>query len=447
MDSVTSLYSFSHDDRPDPQRSESPTTPRAKGTDGYFEVNPLLASPSKSQEEAVTPKRSFVVISRLHHSPTSPQFAVGQAKGRFLSRSVPGRSIPLPEAKSCDAPFVAHLSTMQPNTDWTSVHGEQGSEWGEDEAQFEWLDAEHAPEAINGAGNRRNGTSPGKRLTRLKAAVKPTLGVGGGEGRKLRKPLVFPRRAPPPPPAQAEDHHPRPQIITQSAMPVSASTVPQPQFMRNGAGIPSSRSGHQLAPLPQRPILSPHWSEGSPPRSPTPTRSSRTSPQMVPLKCDDQSSLKPRNLSRNSQMSFQSIAYSFYDIKGEATLPSTPSTNETVFQGKYLKVSASSLDDQSDMQESDSSDSTPRSCVEDCLANRRTRSPEDLLHAGIEARGKGDLAKAAWHFMKAAEEGSATGRMYWGESDIAGSSHAKMRYPQVWHFAMGENFNQVWTWN
>jgi hypothetical protein len=42
------------------------------------------------------------------------------------------------------------------------------------------------------------------------------------------------------------------------------------------------------------------------------------------------------------------------------------------------------------------------------------KSPEEFVAAGIEARGKGDLAKSAWYFMRATEGGSLTGKMYYG---------------------------------
>jgi len=44
------------------------------------------------------------------------------------------------------------------------------------------------------------------------------------------------------------------------------------------------------------------------------------------------------------------------------------------------------------------------------------KSPEEFVAAGIEARGKSDLAKSAWYFMRATEGGSLTGKMYYGMS-------------------------------
>lgn len=136
---------------------------------------------------------------------------------------------------------------------------------------------------------------------------------------------------------------------------------------------------------------------------------------MIPLKGDEYhlSSPKPRNTARNSQISFQSMAYSFYDIEDDCSTPTTPKSQEIVFpNGKYMKVSVSSLERGKDSQTGlRTKESLTGSEVNAC---GKTRA--DLVNAGIEERGKGDLPKAAWYFMKAAEGGSVTGRMYWGES-------------------------------
>jgi len=141
---------------------------------------------------------------------------------------------------------------------------------------------------------------------------------------------------------------------------------------------------------------------------------------MIPLKGDDLHSSKPRNLARNSQMSFQSVAYSFYDLEGDN--PSTPTSPapaalEIAFpHGKYMKVSVSNLEREKENRERSMSDPTFRREAFSPGLGNKGRTEEELVYAGIEARGKGELPKAAWYFMKAAEGGSATGRMYWGKS-------------------------------
>jgi hypothetical protein len=49
-------------------------------------------------------------------------------------------------------------------------------------------------------------------------------------------------------------------------------------------------------------------------------------------------------------------------------------------------------------------------------------TPETFISKGIEARGKGDLPKSAWFFMKAAQGGSSTGRMCYGEQTTSSNS-------------------------
>jgi len=408
IDSLTSLSTFSHEDEPPPDRPETPTTPRARPAD----LGPPIQSPTNSRLASgnITPKRSFVVTSRQPVSPTSPR----SVQTHFQLRPVPGRSQLDTEPIPHDVPLPAQPVATNPNADWTSIHGEQGSDWGEDEAQFEWLDTSNAPEALNGTSNGWMTMSPSKRLLRLKAAVKPSLSVGHGEGKKLRKQLVFPRRAAPPPPV--EDPPPT-RSLSINKPPESPLRPRRPEI------ISQTVPGRHLAPPP----LTSRWSDGPSSHTPPPTDPGRLSPLMVPLEGDDSLSPKPKNLSRNSQMSFQSMAYSFYDIQGDADPPSTPTAHQIGFpHGKYLKVSVSSLEKE-EMRERSMSD--PQLRRGDISPDLRIhgRTAEGLVNAGIEARGKGDLPKAVWYFMKAAEGGSVTGRMYWGRSDFTSQDRADVR--------------------
>ena len=78
-------------------------------------------------------------------------------------------------------------------------------------------------------------------------------------------------------------------------------------------------------------------------------------------------------------------------------------------KGRYTRIPVSRLDsarsESRDRQPADSKKSPDLDML----------NPDILVAKGIEARGLGDLPKSAWLFMKAADAGSSTGRMYWGE--------------------------------
>lgn len=364
----------------------------------------------------MTPKRSFVVASRAAPAPTSPtnqyspvrlhqqaqplifELPKPQSRSRTLSNAEKPQHTPVP------------LSSL--DAELASIHGEQGSEWGEDEANFEWIDTGvDAPEALNGMTENATGVhlSPTKGLGKFKAVV-PGF---NHEGRKLRKQLVFARRAPPPPALDALGAGPS------SAPP---ARVPPPNIL-----VPSqSNNLHPPAfrPLPTRHSSDP-ISEASfhhpQPRRPVPLRPA--SPTMIPLKTSSSQNLTvKKDLSRNSQLSF---AYSFYDL--DPSNPSTPRattpSGEMMFpKGQYVKVSASSLGTEADREKSMSVPMSATTIVSrDGAETPRLsweRTAEDFVTAGIEARGKGDLPKSAYNFKQAAERGSVTGRMYWGELSL-----------------------------
>ncbi|ORY34279.1 hypothetical protein BCR39DRAFT_517414 [Naematelia encephala] len=457
IDSLASLGTVSGESVSDfGSRVESPTTPRATKThEEYFDLESPTTTPSKtSSSSQLTPKRSFRVASR---EPI-------KTRPRALSRPEPASRAPVP---------------IQPNhdlldSDLRSVHGEQGSEWGEDEANFEWLDTNDAPEAVNGHG--RDSLSPSKRLSKIKASVP---GLGTSEGRKLKKPLVFARRAPPPPsesgpstskaishPQNLQPRSPRTnnegsraQMINYIEGPRSPRTDTEgPRSARTGYqgprsprinynegfrsprtnlneefrteyndGLKSARTKHDEH-LPAPGLRPPSLRSSSDPmHAPVPRRnlslaarpaaqgSDRQAPiAFLPLK-DSTSSAMNR---RNSKMSMQSVAYSFYDLDPES--PSTPRagtpSGELLFpRGKYVKVPLSRLEhDARERTFSAPEPPRPTPKPQHSALIVGDRNADDLVSAGVEARGKGDLPKAAWYFMKAAEMGSATGRMYYG---------------------------------
>ena len=382
----------------------------------YF-AQQASAGPSSGPSHAapggpLTPKRSFVITSRQ----ASPAVIVPESKGG----TYPYHRSPV------KAPAHLHRDGPEPHQreeairpdDLESVHGEQGSDWGEDEQNFEWLDTDTA-EAQNGDG-RRLRSSPSKKLG---AKVKAAVATAGEGSKKLRKPLVFPRRAAPPPPKD-----------TAPAPPTHSPRV-------QDGSLPGS--GHVAYPAPARrdrsadtrPSIPRGWTEGSVSASSSTETLNTTSrnhrqqppaplmvPTMVPMRSEDgpssSSATMDRAGSKGSHLSMQSAAYSFYDLDSPG--PSTPRATtptasrrtqvEQVFpQGKYHKIPVSRLD--REREERERSISEPNRSVSDI----ENMPPEVLVAKGIEARGLGDLPKSAWLFMKAAEGGSATGRMYWGE--------------------------------
>ncbi|WVQ80348.1 hypothetical protein IAT38_002453 [Cryptococcus sp. DSM 104549] len=413
---------------------------------------------------ALTPKRSFTVSSRpvaAQPPPVAQQPSRGQAKPQFSSPPfqlgpVPPRRNPRPslDTHTRDAPAALHPEETAVEADWASVHGEQGSDWGDDESNYEWLDTDGAPQAVNGVEGKGGagrgvpgvrGLSPSKRLSKLKAAM------GGGDGpKKLRKPLVIPKRAPPPPPpvsssAPVSMYREGSSGSSKGAMPPSSPTKGMGMSgmwrmtkqashptMKEGAGAGPQRAGTVRE---GRPNLASRWTD-RPGRSSSPQGDSTApaqpvllhppppgrrapSPLMVPLKGDSPTSAPSPlngNGTRQSHMSFQS-GYSFYDLDGGSS-PSTPRADgaegsELAFpKGKYTKVSSSVLDRERELRERAVSE--PGRSPRTPTMSISGRSAEDLVHMGIEARGKGDLPKSAYYFMKAAEAGSSTGRMYWG---------------------------------
>jgi len=138
---------------------------------------------------------------------------------------------------------------------------------------------------------------------------------------------------------------------------------------------------------------------------------------MVPLKGDSATPTK-RNLLRNSQMSFQSVAYSLYDLDGlegdlASPLPGQGIENDLALQGRYTNIKASALE--SDMDKRTRKISERSTGSGSTIGANNVKTPEEFVAAGIEARGKGDLAKSAWYFMRATELGSLTGKMYYGK--------------------------------
>ena len=395
-------------------------------------------------------------------------------------RPVPGRSrhghghahahAPSNEAGPSSPRRTSHDVQLQSTPpvvyDITSMHGEQGYDWGEDESNFEWVDTDNAPEAANGDGKGHK-TSPSKKLGKIKAAM--SAGPGAhipfemrNESKKLKKQLVFPRRAPPPPPPGIAPHPNSPRSQSFSFSPAishpttlkpqvglfSNLTVPDPRrpsFTRRAESERPPSGPNDLLRTTSTPVPSPDPSQASPAIPSQPELPTRPGPSplmptlMVPIKETDGSNAgsSKDDAQRYSQMSFQSAAYSFYDL--ESPGPSTPGAvtptqarfdqtqqveagpsgdigpRASVFPyGTYRKVSVSQLEREKETRDRDMSLPETRSPHFD--ADEEDHPPEFFIAKGIEARAKGNLPRSAWYFMKAAEKGSPTGRMYWGMS-------------------------------
>ena len=391
---------------------EEVNTPRAERfqqSQDYF-TNP----PSPTQS---TPQKGFKVTSRQVTNEPSTESIASAYKATML------------QTRPAPPPQIAETVSMD---DLESLHGEQGSEWGEDEAEFEWLDSD-APEAFNGVQEDKH-TSPTKKLG---GKIKQVVGRSNSlrqstsnEPRKLRKNLVFPRRAPPPPPVDVEPAPPPPHLSPNPAISPNPSISPNPQsrpFPSRHEDSVFSTSRNPRPPAPSR-----GWTETSAKtfngnnlfiptnrenrHQPTPR------PVMVPMKTEPLSSSMAKSGSQSiSHMSMQSAAYSFYDLDSPG--PSTPRAatptggsvqrfDTEVPSGRYAKVSVSRLEREA--RERSLSDPHGRSSSRQSVEEEPV-SPEGLLAKGIEERGKGDYPKSAWYFMRAAESGSATGRMYWGK--------------------------------
>ncbi|ODN76075.1 hypothetical protein L202_06016 [Cryptococcus amylolentus CBS 6039] len=436
----------------DEEEEEAPATPKAStsGQQGYFEGG--RATPTSSNATSASkmpsawsnntiattattvpikpplaPKRSFNVSSR----PSSPTIESTQKTAPFVLGPVPPRrtqSQVRADALAKDAPAPHRPEETEVGEDWASIHGEQGSDWGDDESQFEWLDTDGAPQATNGIDGRGGvrGLSPSKRLSKLRTAMSKSEYSESGRSGKLKKPLVLPKRAPPPPPPTA------PAPLRE---PLNARLPPSPTkggWKMTKQNSQPSMHGRQVEGLPNRsdtlrdearPGVNARWTErpgtsGSPQTSNFPAQQHPMPPLMapmkVPLKDDGPSTSLGTSSGRQSHHSYQS-GYSFYDLDGGETesSPSTPkagSDSDLVFpKGKYVKVPTSALEvrERTVSKPAARTPTTPAASI-------TGRSADELVHMGIEARGKGDLPKSAYYFMKAAEAGSPTGRMYWG---------------------------------
>lgn len=435
IDSLASECTVTGQQNDDKDEVESPVTPKAISSgDSHLSLGNSTPTNSQSSSKwtssstrddkqmradhksmaSILPIRSLSLSS---HPSTTLSIPSGTSSTHFkLGHVSPRRtkSQSKAEALTREAPVPLHPKETEVNSDCISVHGEEGSEWGKDESQFEWLDTHGVPQAINGidGGGDTKTSGPSRRLSKLRATMSRQQG-DGGQG-KLKKPVVIPKRAPPPPPNSA----PAPPIVRRSSRKIPRTPPVQDIRKMNRQASESS--------IPLRPAHPPYRQRSDTdiifqtnPTSSQISSSSYLAPRMVPLKNETSSSasLDLPSVGRFSQMSFQS-GYSFYDLDGDSTPSASRAESDFAFpRGKYMKVSASALEREKEMRNRVVSEpivKTPSAPI-----SVTDRSANELVCMGIEARGKGELSKSAYYFMKAAEAGNSTGRIYWGRLTVS----------------------------
>lgn len=448
------------DDRP-----TSPSTPRAKRTASGDTLRGSPGSPTHTR--STTPTRQ----GPSHNMPYAHAGAIRSAltDSSFALKGVPsvrnGRSHSAssdevqPSAAAAMAAVVAtnrsasvpvrpqeatqpHLVGQSSHIadDAASVHGEQGSDWGDDENGFEWLDAD-APESSNGDAKRYASSSNANgRTSRLRVAINQPTGSGSlspvpSEGSKesdespttpvatapgssflrtpqlaqnntsqaslnssstkKKRPIVIPRRAAPPPPPGAPE---------KLDIPLTRSRSP-----RSPRGIPTS-AGPPVQPRPRA-----STPEEVPPvvvtgASPSPVRGESSSPIGLG---------RPNGRPEARQPNLVSV----YEL-GDAS-----SSSDTLRGGRYTKVplpaeaplrgkkmgSPVSMSDMASEHRRREPRRHASSAMLSSRSSKRGSSEEDLdlVSQAKRHRDKGDLPKAAWLFMKAAEQGSATGLIHY----------------------------------
>ncbi|KIR30098.1 hypothetical protein I309_00966 [Cryptococcus deuterogattii LA55] len=430
IDSLASECTVTGQQNDEENGMESPVTPKAvpvgnaqpsldNSTPTEIQSSKLTSSSTSDGKQTVRtdpkPTTSVLPIRSLSlssHPSITPSSARGISPTPFKLGPVPPRrtkSQSKAEALTREAPEPLHPKETEVNTDWASVHGEEGSEWGKDESQFEWLDTRGIPQAINGIedGGGTKVLGPSRRLSKLKATMSRQQ-ADGVQG-KLKKPIIIPKRAPPPPPNSA----PAPPIVRRSSRKIPRTPPIQDIRRMNRQASDSS--------IPLRPAHPPYrqWSDTgissqSNPTSPQIPSSAYLTPRMVPVKNDTppSASLGLSSVGRFSHMSSQS-GYSFYDLEGDSSPSTSKAESDFAFpRGKYTKISTSALEEKKERRK--------RVMPEPIIKTPGTpvsvigRTASDLVCMGIEARGKGELPKSAYYFMKAAEAGNSTGRIYWG---------------------------------
>lgn len=390
----------------------TPSTPRARRTVTSTAASPVTSgAATPTAIRAKSEHRTDTYAATLPYAPGTLRSAVSEAP--FALRAVPVRttrstsistasspaspqarsatrasSEPAPLAISPSAGSGHHQQAASPRypeqavaPDWASVHGEQGSDWGDDENGFEWLDNSDAPDAdtLNGpphtqqrrlvrhltrrlsaVGVRAANTAAGLVTGAAAPSAKPSdsgshahatidssssstdgTTVPAPERRRTKKKrsYVIPRRAAPPPPPgggiiviPVEVTRSRsPGVVRaggaadrNSPSPDAAVDVASPSQPHHPHPINMDYVGAEEQPLPPVVVIT-----ATPPRQ---------GPTMVLLK--DANSPSTINSMMHKSASHQS-AYSFYDLGEGSDSPIRGSERQvsgTFPRGKYARV-------------------------------------------------------------------------------------------------------------
>lgn len=399
----------------------TPSTPRAHRTFGSAAASPGAsgAATPTTVRASKSDHRTDSKAPTYPYAPSTLRSAVSEAP--FTLRAVPVRtarsaststsssptsaqpvsaaralSEPYPPATSPNATPVHQqvASPRYPETavapDWASVHGEQGSDWGDDENDFEWLDSSDAPEASNGQHpdglQRRLVRHLTRRLSDVGVkAANTAAGLVSGAGTsgaltgtstssktsdtgsnahtvvdssssstdgttapaldrrrtKKKRSYVIPRRAAPPPPPGGGITV-VPVEVTRSRSPGKTRTggaadrnSPCPDASldvtatANKAHDAHTNMDSNFAGAEERPLPPVVVITATPPRQ---------GPAMMPLK--DVNSPSGISTAMHKSVSYQS-AYSFYDLGGEGSdspARSERQVSDTFPRGKYARV-------------------------------------------------------------------------------------------------------------
>lgn len=441
----------------------------------------------KEEEEGdgqATPKKGFVVRSRPT-VPIEPMAPLVQSRQPSLSVSehdhdpdlytaLPsGRSLAethahaqasklahshihgvAPDAHAGTVP--THLPTRQSisGEDWESIHGEQGSEWGDEGTGEE----EDGIGQLAGDGSGGDGFEAGAGSPMLPAhhSVQPQGQSGQDHGqeeqrptawlvtnpsshttqtqasRKTKRNIIIPRRAAPPPPPgpgtpqNASGTYPG-QLSSASASSSASSNMPMygdgrlhrmdrrasDDTTTSSTTVASSSSGERSGIGGQsRQALQPRWpneTEG------TYAHNGVFDPARLP----------------DSSLALAADSYSGKQDKGKGVAGRSPNLQiHTDRNEQYARPGSGSSGDTrtthtQHRQPNGNGQFPDFPSPEMRYASNGNRTPsmdslraggDVLLAKGLQAKANEDLAKAAWYYKQSADAGNSTGRMYWGES-------------------------------
>lgn len=448
------------DDRP-----TSPATPRAKRT---ASGDTLRCSPgSPTHTRSTTPTRQGLSYNMPYAHAGAIRSALNDSS--FAFKAVPsvraGRShsassdeVPPSAAAAIAAVVATNRSASVPvrpqeaiqplivgqashiADDAASVHGEQGSDWGDDENGSEWLDADHPSDPSNNVA--------------VTHAVATSFSTAKGRGSRLRVTITQPTTAsgslspvpsegskesddsPTTPIATAPDHSflRTPQLTlnnspSQASLTSTSTKKKRPIVIPRRAAPPPPPGASEKLDIPLTRSRSPRSPRGIPtsPGPPVPPQPRAFTPEEIPPVVVTDASPGPGGDSASIGLGRpngrQANLISVYEL-GDAS-----SSSDTLRGGRYAKV-ALPVDERprgkkmgSPVSMSDMSSDAPRrqprrhasTAVLSSRSSRRGSSEEDLdlVSQAKRYRDKGDLPKAAWLFMKAAEQGSATGLIHY----------------------------------